>query len=453
MPRKKRRRLRRKRVGKVSYYLHHGAWWVYYRDGERQVRRRVGESEEAADQLAAQVNAQLSAGAPTPFSFTPLTVGELRSRFLDHHEHVLRSSLATIRRYRAATQHLEDFANRAGRSTAAHEVRPDQFVRYLRTIKVAPNGHRNAARRRLRDKGVRFILEVCRSLYAFAAKNRHLPPYTDNPFGGLGGKRRAIEDAKPVFVFDADSELAFLQAADAWSFPVHFTLAKTGIRSGELTHLLIEDLDLEGGWMHIRNKPDLGWRIKTRRERSIPLAEEVALILRHVIGDRNAGLVFRRQRFDPRSHPLSSAARKQLARAIARQIAAAEEESDRVLSRSEEAKIARGVMQRAGAVKSDAIRQSFIRIASEVGLEDATCPKSWRHTFATLLQDAAVDPLIRQITLGHAPTGATEGALGMTSVYTHTRPETQRREIRRALQLWPASLEYAREWSQESAPH
>ena len=81
MPRAKRRRTRRKRVGSVSYYFHHGAWWVYYRDGRRQVRRRVGESEEAAGQLAAQVNAQLSAGAPTPFSFTPLTVAELRSRF------------------------------------------------------------------------------------------------------------------------------------------------------------------------------------------------------------------------------------------------------------------------------------------------------------------------------------------------------------------------------------
>jgi arylsulfatase A-like enzyme len=68
------------------------------------------------------------------------TVAELRSRFLDHHEHVLRSSLATVRRYRAATQRLEDFVHRAGRSTGAHEVRPDRFVRYLRSIKVAPNG-------------------------------------------------------------------------------------------------------------------------------------------------------------------------------------------------------------------------------------------------------------------------------------------------------------------------
>ena len=59
--------------------------------------------------------------------------------------------------------------------------------------------------------------------------------------------------------------------------------------------------------------------------------------------------------------------------------------------------------------------------------------------FATLLQDANVDPLIRQITLGHQPQGS-EGALGMTTVYTHTRPETQAREIERAWRTWPSVL-------------
>ncbi|HUE15554.1 MAG TPA: hypothetical protein VMR25_15415 [Planctomycetaceae bacterium] len=34
-------------------------------------------------------------------------------------------------------------------------------------------------------------------------------------------------------------------------------------------------------------------------------------------------------------------------------------------------------------------------------------------------------------------------ALRMTAVYTHTRPETQRREIERAIRLWPDSLRLA----------
>ncbi len=139
--------------------------------------------------MAALTNAQLSAGAPTAFSFSPFSVDELRLRFLDYHEHVAGSSLATVRRYRAATQHPEDFVARRGSRVLAHEVDPEAFVRHLRAFRVAPNGHANTPRRKLRDKGKRYILEVCRSLFTCAAKKRHLPPYSENPFAGLGGRR------------------------------------------------------------------------------------------------------------------------------------------------------------------------------------------------------------------------------------------------------------------------
>ena len=176
-------RPRRKRIGRVSYYFISttAAWWVYYKDGDRQVRRRTDRTNRSPNSLR-QLNAQLTSSAPTMFSFVPLTVSELCQRFLDHHEHVLRSSLATVRRFRTAIKHLEDFATRSGGQTPAHNNDSDRFVCYLRTIDVAPNGHKNAARRKLRDKGVLFILEVCRNLYAFAARKRHLPPYAENPF-------------------------------------------------------------------------------------------------------------------------------------------------------------------------------------------------------------------------------------------------------------------------------
>jgi len=110
----KRRRPKRRQIGRISYYYHHGSWWVYYRDGERQVRHRVGEDEQLAEQVAAQVNAQLTIAAPTMFTLTPLTVPELCRRSLDHHQHVERSSLATIRRYRAARRHLEESSAKIG---------------------------------------------------------------------------------------------------------------------------------------------------------------------------------------------------------------------------------------------------------------------------------------------------------------------------------------------------
>jgi integrase len=450
---RRKRRPTRVRVGRVSYYQHHGSWHVYYREGSRQIRRWAGDDEQAAAQTAAQINAQLAVAAPTLFSFTPLSIAELRRRWLDYHEDVLRSSLATISRYRAATQHLENFSiEQIGPAKPAHQLDGEQFVRYLRNLRVPPNGHPHTARRPLRDKGIRFVLETCRAMYGFAAKKRHLPPYGENPFAGLGGKKFRVEDAKPVFVFDAESELAFLKAADAWSFPIHFTLAKTGLRPGEAIHLLVEDLDLDQGWMFIRNKPELGWTIKTGRERAVPLADEQVAVLKQVLGSRRSGPVFRRERFSESECPLAGATRRELAAAVERRVAAEEAATNSAVPRSRRAAIARTVWRDAGATKADRTRHSFIRTAAAAGLTEGTCPKSWRHTFATLLQDANVDPLIRQITLGHAPAGGTEGALGMTSRYSHSRPETVKREIERALRRWPESLQLALDRVKRNAP-
>jgi integrase len=438
MSRRQRGPSQRFRVGKVSVYLHHGTWWLYYRDGGKPIRRKVAENRDEAEQVAAQVNAQLSSGAPTLLSFSPISVPALRQQFLGYHEHVLKSSVGTIRRYRAATQHLEDFAGQQPKAPMVHEIRPDAFATYLRTIEVAPNGHPNTKKRRLRDKGIQFILETCRALYNFALKRRQLPPYAGNPFLELPLDRLKIEDAKPIFVFDAATELAFFRAASAWAFPMHFTLAKTGLRVGELTHLLIEEIDLEGGWLCVRNKTEVGWRVKTGNERVVPLLPEVVAVLRAAMGTRRVGPVFLREKSVGKMLALVGDRRELEKVCQERQQAVGPS-----LSRAEQASVARTVWWDAGAVKADAVRTSFVRIMAALGHPEATCPKSWRHSFATLLQDANVDPLIRQQTLGHSPTGG--GGLGMTSQYTHTRPQTQRQQIEQALRRWPESLRYALE--------
>lgn len=430
----------RVRVGKVTVYPHHGSWWLYYRDHQKSVRRKVAETKPDAMQVAAQVNAQLAQGAPTLLAFTPIGIADLRQAFLDHHERVLGSTLATVSRYRTATQHLATFASLKGRPPQAHEVRADQFAAYLREIEVAPNGHANTARRRLRDKGVQFILETCRAMFTFAGKRRHLPPYAGNPFGELPIDRMRIEDSKPVFVFDADTEAAFFRTVSQWAFPIHFMLAKTGLRIGELVHLMIEDLDLERGWLKVRNRPDLGWRVKTGQNRNVPLLPELVQVLKTVTGSRPNGVVFLRERLDGSPKLSGDSA------VLAEELQARCRIAGSTLTRSERQKLARGVWQEAGAVNPDEIRHSFIRVTRLIGHPEATCPKSWRHSFATLLQDANVDPLIRQLTLGHAPTAA--GGLGMTATYTHTRAETQKQQVEAALRRWPVSLELSRDYTQ-----
>jgi integrase len=452
----------RLRVGRVSLYLHHGALWIYYRDGGKPVRRKVNGSVADGERLAAQVNAQLAAvigqplapaeapvpavvhaqpvsGVPLQAPFTPISVPDLRDRFLDYHEHVLRSSIGTVRRYRAATRHLVEFVGQERTPPQAHEVSPSAFAAYLRRIEVSPNGHKKTRRRNLRDKGIQFILETCRSMYTFAVKRHHLPPYASNPFSELPLDRFKIEDAKPIFVFTEATELAFFKAASDWAFPIHFTLAKTGLRVGELTHLLIEEVDLEGGWLHVRNKTDLGWRVKTGNERSVPLLPEVVAVLRAVIGKRKSGPVFLREKLVGKT-PALVGDRRELARVCDERQQGAREHGQ-PLARAEAHRIASGVWWDAGVVKADVVRTSFVRVMKAIGHPEATCPKSWRHSFATLLQDANVDPLIRQQTLGHKPTN--NNGLGMTANYTHTRGETQREQIERALRRWPQSLRLA----------
>jgi hypothetical protein len=163
-----------------------------------------------ARNLAAQVNGQLASGAPAALSFEPVSLLELRERWLGHHEQVLRSSVHSIRRYRTATEHLFRFvATRPVRTAAQFQTaHAEAFVRYLRTVSVSPNGHPNTAMRPLLDKGVRFVLECCRAMFNYAVKRRHLPPYAENPFAVLEVDRMPIEtnDTLVIFVNDNGGE-------------------------------------------------------------------------------------------------------------------------------------------------------------------------------------------------------------------------------------------------------
>lgn len=438
MSRKPARR-KRIRIGRVSVYFHHGAWWLYYRENGRAIRLKVGPDQLPAEELAGQTHARLALGAPSPHVYQQIGVPDLILKFLQDHEHVRKSSVNTIRRYRSALQHLINFVEQNTKRFELHEFPVEAFVAYLRQVEITPNGHANTAKRRLRDKGLLFILEVCRSLLGYAIQQRHLPPYAVNPFARLPWERFTAEDKKPIYVFDEATEIAFWQAADRWSLLIHLILAKTGLRIGELSHLLIEDVDWNTGWLVVRNKPGLGWRVKSGQQRKVPVLSDVMVALQVARAARTAGPLLVRKKFvNGPGPPLTGTLHdlEQVCLHRQRQLGAS-------LSRRQELDVARQVWRDAGAVKADSIRQSFIRIMRAIGHPEATCPKSWRHSFATLLQDANVDPLIRQITLGHRP--SLQHGLGMTGAYTHTRPETQRQQIEAALRLWSNSLVIAQQ--------
>jgi integrase len=387
--------------------------------------------------LAAEVNVQLAVGAPAATSFEPITLADLRQRWLDHHEHVLRSAVSTINRYRTASQHLLNFAETAKlakRVCQFKEAQAEAFVRYLRGLKVAPNGHPNSDLRSLRDKGIRFILEVCRTLFNFAIKRRHLPPYGENPFVQIQVERIPIEDAKPIELLTAAQEAQFLQACDDWQLPIFATLLLTGMRPGEAVHLLVEDIDFDAAVIHVRNKPVLGWRIKTRQQRSIPMVAELADVLRNAVGVRQHGPAFLRRRFaNTAPPPMCELSPEQLASQAAERTASIGNRDDRGC-------VLRRFWTEMGRVKESRLRVEFMRITRRLGLPQLTATKTLRHQFATALQEANVDPLIRNQLMGHVPADDTrgKGPLGMTAVYSHASPATIHRQLIEALGGRPA---------------
>lgn len=367
----------RRRIGRVTAYQRGQRYWIYYRQG-RQIRQPVGTDRDEALTLAAKINAQLAEGAPTALAFQPINVDVLIDKWLDHHEQIRRSSVTTVSRYRTAVAHLKRFVQSLRGGLRAHRFdasMAEDFVRYLRTSEVSPNGHKNAKKRAMRDKGVIFVLEACRALFNFARNQRHLPAYAPNPFTGLSIDRMPIEDAKPIRPLTPEQEVAFFKACDEWQFRVFFLLAFTGLRVGELVHLLIDnDVRLDENLMRITNKPRLYWQVKTRNLRDVPLLPEVARVLRVCVGDRKAGPVIQQRRYAlGKAIPaLTGRTMVELEDEVRRRIEAHQDKQQAGTSRIELARIGRTVWSDAGATKETKIRSEFMRITGRIGLNKST---------------------------------------------------------------------------------
>ncbi len=89
-------------------------------------------------------------------AFQPIALTAMIAKWLDHHEHVRRSAVNTVNRYRTAIEHLRRFteAEYPGLRTDRFDSgMAEQYVRHLRTAKVSPN---DCNHRYLRKKSMLF---------------------------------------------------------------------------------------------------------------------------------------------------------------------------------------------------------------------------------------------------------------------------------------------------------
>jgi integrase len=157
-------------------------------------------------------------------------------------------------------------------------------------------------------------------------------------------------------------------------------------------------------------------------------------VLRVHLGSRRAGTVFQARRWRDRQHALEGGGLPALEQELSRRSATWEAAHGQPADRKKRLRLARGLWRDAGAVREDRVRTEFMGLTKAIRLADCTAPKVLRHQFATTLQEGRVDPLIRNLLMGHAAPAERKAGhgLGMTAVYTHSRPETIRRELEAA---------------------
>ena len=214
-------------------------------------------------------------------------------------------------------------------------------------------------------------------------------------------------------MFSPDQERAFFEACSDWQRAIFVTLAAFGPRVGELTHLLVEDVDLDAGVIQIRSKPELYWRVKTGRRRKLPLPPEMLRLLVRLIGGRKSGFVFLNAEFYcGLRHPASEFGSPQAFKAHLQRIATDAMVSNPEATERELRRVVAAFCRTMAQIPEKRIRLELMKLTKRIGCPEFTRAHDFRHLFASRAQEAGMNPLLVQDMLGHA-------TMDMTRRYTH----------------------------------
>jgi integrase len=242
-----------------------------------------------------------------------------------------------------------------------------------------------------------------------------LPPFSENPFGSFPiDKLRSRDDGDGEHrVFSAAQEKAFFEACSEWQRAIFVSLATLGLRVGELTHLLIEDVNLDAGVIDIRSKPELCWHVKTGRRRKLAFPSTLKSLLEQLIAGRRAGFVFVNEEFYRQlRHPPIDFTSPKTFKAHLERIA---EDTRAANATASEREIRRAVVacsRSMGQIPEKRIRLELMKITKRIGCPEFTRAHDLRHFFASRAQEAGMNPLLVRDMLGHT-------TMEMTRRYTH----------------------------------
>ncbi len=423
------RDLKIQRVGNVTIYKRGPSYYLYYREDGSSQRRKVEGNLAVAKASAAKVAAALAEQRPSPLGFQRTAPGAFVTGYLDFVENVQGLAWRTVDRYRAALDRLLDFCTDTGVTAidAIDEATIEDLVRWLRGQTRTRNGCEKGTRDLYKVGGIKFILSTCRTAFNWAGRRRMLPPYVENPFSRfpIDQLRDSEADEEDLHVFTPEQEKAFFAACSDWQKALFLPLATYGMRVGEWTHVLIENVDFKDGTIQISSKPEMFWRVKTARRRWLPLTAEMTVLLKKLIGRRTAGFVLLNEhQFKGDKLPASEfVSDEQFRKHLATLVAELEGKNPQA-SKRDKRRVVTAFCRSLGQVPVKRVQSEFCELTREIGCPDFTRTHDLRHLFATRAQETGTNPiLVSQIT-GHR-------SLEMLKRYTHASVAAKREAVER----------------------
>jgi integrase len=421
------------RIGKVTVYKRGETYTLYYREGGISQRKRIDGNLAVARATAHKIQNALDEGKRSPVSYSRTSPEKMITGYLDSVANVQRLAIRTQDRYRAALDRFLGFCQdfKIVSIDTVRETTVEEFVKWLRGQRRTRNGASRGQKDNYKVGGVRFILSTCRTAFRWAGRHRLLPPFTENPFFLFPIEK--LKDSREVtgtdMIFTAAQEASFFSACSPWQQSIFGMLATYGLRVGELTHLLVEDVDFANDTFVIRSKPWLFWSVKTGRERRLPLLPGTKEIVASAIGDRKAGFVFLKPNFCDRQNscvrqfPNPQAFRTYIESLVAEHLA-----TRTTASEKEQRKVAVTFCRNMGQIPEKRVRDEFIKVTTEIGAAEFTRAHDLRHLFSSRAQAAGVNPILVQEMLGHS-------TLDMTKRYTHLGMDTKREALKRIVHV------------------
>lgn len=390
-------------------------------------RTKVDGNLSVARATSARVAVALAERRPAPAGHDRTTPKAMIAGYLDAIANIRNLAPWTRDRYRSALDRSLGFCDddAIGSIDAFDERTVEEFVRWLRGQTRTRNGAAEGKRAAYKTGGIRFILSTCRAAFNWASRRRMLSPHAANPFKSfpIDKLRDRDEGSGRAHVLTPAQEKSFFDACDDWQRGIFVVLAAYGLRVGELTHLLVEDVDFEAGAIEVRSKPDLRWSVKTGRARTLPLVPVTRDLLRGLIGDRRSGFVFLNEEFATgRAKPSRSFSSPGAFSAHIRSVAADLVAARGDASEEDTRRAVTAFCRTMGQIPDKRIRGEFMKVTTAVGCPEFTRAHDLRHLFSTRAQEAGVNPLFVQELLGHT-------TLEMIRRYTHLGLDAKREAL------------------------